>query len=435
LKKVLIISPYFPPVNAADMQRIRTSLPYFAANGWEPSVVMIDEAYADVSKDELLTASLPAGIPIYKVKALKKSLTAKLGLGSIALRALWHYRQKVDELLSGERFDLIYFSTTQFPVCALGARWKRKFRVPYVIDMQDPWYSEHYLEKPKSERPPKYRFIYALHKYLERVAMEQVDGLISVSQSYIDTLRNRYTALKDVPSSIITFGAYSPDIAVTHANRQRFTSLLTPDTVNIVYAGRGGNDMHKAIIPVFEALKIGLSEQPELFSKLRFYFIGTSYAPKGEGKPTILPLARQLGVEDFVTELTDRISYYHTLFILEQADALFIPGSDHSSYTASKIYPYLVVQKPLLAIFNKESSAAAILQTCALHAEVLTFDENQSQLTKAAYSVLKNWAAGKLSPVVLLDGFNHYSSAQLTSKQTDLFDSAITHFETTHTNA
>jgi hypothetical protein len=426
LKKVLIISPYFPPVNAADMQRIRTSLPYFAANGWAPSVVMIDEGYADVSKDELLTASLPADIPIYKVKALRKSLTSKLGLGSIALRAMWHYRRKVDEILAKERYDLVYFSTTQFPVCALGAHWKRKFKVPYVIDMQDPWYSEHYLDKPKNERPPKYRFIYALHKYLERTAMEQVDGLISVSESYIDVLRNRYATLKDVPSSVITFGAFSPDIAVTQANRRQFENLLTPGMINIVYAGRGGNDMHKAISPVFEALKRGLTEQPAFFSRMRFYFIGTSYAPKGEGKPTILPLARQVGVVDFVTEITDRISYYHTLFI---------PGSDHASYTASKIYPYLLVQKPLLAIFNKDSTAATILKTCALNVQVLTFDERPSQLAEAAYSVLTTWAKGKLSPVVLLDSFEAYSSAQLTTKQTDLFNSAVKHFEATYTNA
>jgi hypothetical protein len=74
LKKLLIISPYFPPVNAADMQRVRMSLPYFASFGWEAEVVMVNEDYTDIVKDDLLLQSIPPGIKIYKVKALKKAI-------------------------------------------------------------------------------------------------------------------------------------------------------------------------------------------------------------------------------------------------------------------------------------------------------------------------------------------------------------------------
>ena len=99
-----------------------------------------------------------------------------------------------------------------------------------------------------------------------------------------------------------------------------------------------------------------------LFGNIKLYFIGTSYAPAGQGAPTILPLAKQLGLEEQVTEITTRIGYYHTLTTLQQADALFIPGSDDPQYTASKIYPYLLTNKPLLAIFNSQSSAIDILE-------------------------------------------------------------------------
>ncbi|XHR93523.1 hypothetical protein ACFJIV_24885 [Mucilaginibacter sp. UC70_90] len=65
-KKLLIISPYFPPVNAADMQRVRMSLPYFAACGWEAEVVTIDDQYTDMAKDELLLQSLPRTLKFTK---------------------------------------------------------------------------------------------------------------------------------------------------------------------------------------------------------------------------------------------------------------------------------------------------------------------------------------------------------------------------------
>jgi hypothetical protein len=92
MKRLLIISPYFPPINAADMQRVRMSLPYFQELGWEVEVVTVDERYTDLPRDEFLLQSLPGGIKVHRVKALDKRWTSKLGLGSLALRSLWFYR-------------------------------------------------------------------------------------------------------------------------------------------------------------------------------------------------------------------------------------------------------------------------------------------------------------------------------------------------------
>lgn len=361
-KSILIISPYFPPLNAADMQRVRMSLPYFKAQGWDAEVVTVDEKYLDIAKDELLLKSIPPQIKIHKVNAFNKKWTSKFGLGSIALRSLWFYYKKVNQLLKNKRYDLIYFSTTQFPVCILGAYWKRRFDIPYVIDMQDPWHSDYYLDKPKDQRPPKYWFSYRLNKYLEPIAMENVSGIISVSHNYITDLKSRYPIIKDVPSAAITFGAFEPDMQIAADNSKNFINLLDPEFINIVYIGRGGSDLYKAITPVFEALQKGLVNDKQAFEQLKFYFIGTSYAPDGQGKTTILPFAKQYGVDHQVVEITERISYYHALLTLQKAHSIFIPGSDDPKYTASKLYPYLLTQKALLAIFNGESSAIPILK-------------------------------------------------------------------------
>lgn len=343
------------------MQRVRMSMSYFSQYGWEAEVVAVDQQYSDLPKDELLRESIPADAKIHYVKAFNKKWTAKIGLGSIALRSLWFYLLKVNRLLKDQRFDLIYFSTTQFPVCILGAYWKKRFKIPYVIDMQDPWHSNYYQDKPKEQRPPKYWFSYRLNKYLEPLAMKHAAGLISVSGDYIDTLKLRYPRISQIPSAVITFGAFEKDFDIAEKNRHLFKPLFSSDFINIVYIGRGGNDMHHAITPLIKALKAGLETDPEKFSRIRLYFIGTSYAAAGQGKQTILPLAKQYGVEGHVEEITDRISYFHTLLTLQSADALFIPGSDDPKYTASKIYPYLFANKNTLAIFNSQSPAIAVL--------------------------------------------------------------------------
>lgn len=403
------------------MQRVRMSLPYFKDFGWEASVVTIDSKHAEIAHDNLLVQSVPDYIKIYYVNALSKKWTSKLGLGSIALRSLRDYRRVVNSILQTNKYDLIYFSTTQFPVCILGAYWKKRFGIPYVIDMQDPWHSEYYKGKPKTQRPPKYWFSYRLNKYMEPIAMKHVGGVISVSDAYITDLKSRYPEMRHVPAATITFGAFEPDIKIAVNNRDKFNSLLQPAFKNIVYVGRGGMDMHKAIIPVFEALKKGIEDQPEIFAKLKLHFFGTSYAPTGKGIQTILPLAKQYGIEKNVIEFPDRISYYHTLLTLQQADALFIPGSDDPKYTASKIYPYLLTTKPLLAIFNEQSPAMGVL-----HEYGVTHAYGFNHIAPPVNIFLQQVSNGE----AVADNYNpaaieKYAAKNLTGSQCQLFNAVL----------
>jgi hypothetical protein len=417
------------------MHRVRTSLPYFATNGWDAEVVAVDPDFVDFSLDPLLTLSLPPDIVVHKVKAFRKSYTSKIGLGSLALRSLFFYLRFVNDLLKAKHYDLIYFSTTQFPVCILGAYWKRRFNIPYVIDMQDPWYSDYYETRPAAERPPKYWFSSRLNKYLEPIAIKKTDGLVSVSDDYISKLKERYPQVRTVPSAVITFGAFRPEMAIADAHAELFPDLLQPGFVNIVYIGRGGADLYSAISPVFESLRRGLTASPEFFGKFKFYFIGTSYAPPGQGSPTILPLARQFGVETSVVELTDRISYYHALVTLKKADALFIPGSDDPQYTASKLYPYLLAEKPILAIFNQFSSAIEIINQSSEGNIVVAIGKANEPGNPVVDETLRAWAAQRFNAVRLLPGFDAYGSEELTTRQTILFNEALDYFETQNTGA
>jgi hypothetical protein len=423
MKRLLIISPYFPPANAADMQRVRLSLPYFLQFGWEAEVVTVDERYSQSVQDKLLVQNLPANVKIHRIKAFDNKWTSKIGLGSLALRALWYYKQKVNRLLTEGKYDLIYFSTTQFPICILGAHWKKKFGVPYVIDFQDPWHSEYYQDKPKSERPPKYWFSYRLNKFLEPIALTEVNGLISVSAGYLTDLCKRYPVVQDVPKAVIPFGFEQNDLTVARAHQSEYPRLLSAECKNLVYVGRGGMDMHRSIIPLFEALQSMLTAYATSFPALRIYFIGTSYAPNGRGRSSIMPLAEDYGVQDYVTEITDRISFYHTLVTLQHADALFIPGSDDPKYTASKLYPYLSSRKPILAIFNDDSPALKTLMDCgAEHA----YGYNEASLNFYVESFLEQLIAAKLTtPVYDQRALAEFDAVNMTSRQCEIFDQVL----------
>ncbi|MES2650192.1 MAG: glycosyltransferase [Bacteroidota bacterium] len=425
MKKALIISPYFAPSNAADMQRIRMSLPYFSANNWEVELVTVDTKHSDFPIDPLLLKSIPSGIIIHKVGAFSKKWTSKFGLGSIALRSLYFYRKKVNTLLSKNRYDLIYFSTTQFPVCILGAYWKKKFGIPYVIDIQDMWHSDYYQNKPKAERPKKYWFSYRLNKYLEPIAMKHADGIISVSKNYIDILKQRYPNLQSKPTEVITFGAFDVDfeIAEQYAAELDITYQTNSNRINLVYVGRGGHDMRESLQILFECFKEGLNNNTALFERIHFNFIGTSYAPAGTGVPTIKPIADEFGMGKYVTEITDRIGFFKSIRNLQKANGLLIIGSNDGNYTASKLFPYILTGNHILAILHTNSSAGSILKTCNA-GELITLQENIIDSAK----IFKEFI-DKINMNIPLnikwEEFEPYTAAYLTKKQTNVFNQII----------
>ncbi|RYE35699.1 MAG: hypothetical protein EOP42_06080 [Sphingobacteriaceae bacterium] len=379
------------------------SLSFFKDFGWEAEVVCVDECYSDLPKDELLQQSLPPDCIIHKVKAFSKKWTSKFGLGSLALRSMWYYRKEVMLLLQAKKF-------------------------PYLIDMQDAWHSEYYQDKPKKDRPRKYWFSYRLHRFLEPLAMQTCDGLISVSQAYIDTLQQRYPPLKTKPNAVIPFGAFEEDFEIARNYYTHCQPAIQPktDKIQVVYVGRGGKDMQQSIKLVFKVLKEALQTDFETYNRLHFYFIGTSYAPKELAEATIYPIAVTLGVENQVTEITDRIGFYSTINTLLAADALLIPGSDDPEYTASKIYPYLLAEKPLLAILHQKSSAAKLIVSCSLQSVVATFpdqQENQQQKIRETLNFWANFSTTK-NPVNRKN-FQEFTAKQMTAKQVSIFE-AIT---------
>lgn len=429
MKKVLIISPHFPPINAADMQRVRHSLPYFKEMGWLPEVIAVKpECVESYSTDLLLNETIPSDINIHYVDAYDVSKTRKFGLGSLSMRSFFQYMKKGNELLKSGDFDLVYFSTTAFHVMALGRYWKQKFGVPFVLDIQDPWRNDFYLDKPKNQRPPKFWLAYNIDKYLEKYTMKKLGGVISVSQGYVDTFLNRYSYLNPEQFTVIPFGYSTVDFDVMQKSITTTQIAINASKKNIVYVGRGGYDMKLATECFFTALKQVVEEIPTIKDKVHCWFIGTSYAKVGKGNPTLKPNADNIGVGDMVTEITDRVPFFETLYLLKNATGLFVPGSTDKSYTASKIYQYVLAKRPLLAIFYDGSSVLPILKKAGV-GTVVSFDDSL-QFTPEMIARCKEFIIQLVNSedqTVDYDesAFDEYSAKAMTKKQTDFFDKVI----------
>lgn len=349
-RRVLIVSPHFPPVNAPDMQRVRQALPHLAAAGWEAEVLAVDPAGVDAPKDPLLAAASPPQVPVHRVSVMSPRIGRWLGRGTLARRALGPMGRRGDELLASGRFDLVFFSTTQFSVLRLGPRWRLRHGVPFVVDWQDPWVTDYY-SRPGAPRPPggwRYRWSQAEARRHEGACLAAASGWVGTSENYQRDLAQRHAGFARLPQAVIPFGFDPGDFEI--ATRLGVTPAVaaTSGQRHFAYVGAAGPIMAPALRTLFGALAAARASAET--DALRFHFIGTSYAPAGRATPSVQPLAAEFGVGDLVAESPERVGYFAGLQALRTADALLLLGSADTGYNPSKIATLLHAGKPILAI-------------------------------------------------------------------------------------
>lgn len=372
--RLLILSPHFVPSNAADQQRVRMYLPHLLALGWQITVLAVDPRDVATPQDPLLLEQLPGQVQVIRVRTLPLWLARLLKRRSLGWRALGPLRRAGNALLRQQQFDLLYVSTTQFGVCRLALEWQRRFALPYVFDLQDPWISDHHLRNPQ-EAPPGGRLKYALAQAAARRWEPRVLGraaaITVVSPQYRTQLLARYPLRPASTVLHLPFGVDPQDFQHMRASGTE-QQLFDPadGREHWVYVGRGGADLAAALAPLFAALASWRQENPEAASKVQLHFIGTSYAAADQARTDILPLAQAAGVASQVSEHPARIPYLQALRCLVDAHALLLPASSDAAYQPSKLHLCLLAQRPLLALLHQDGPVLQQLQgltgVCAL---------------------------------------------------------------------
>lgn len=427
LKNLLIISPHFPPINAPDMQRIRQSLPYYQENGFNPIIVCSVAKFIEGYSDESLLQTIPGDIEVIRIKGLPYKLTRLFGLGNIGLRSFLHYLFGVNKILKKRKIDLIFFSTTVFPLLALGNYWKKKFNIPYIIDMQDPWLDFEYLKKPKELRPKKFWFMHIIDRILEPIAMKNADGVIAVTQQYLDTLKTRYKNIMDDNTEVITFGFSAKDFKIAEKEIIKLSEWhLSENNIRGVYTGVVNKDMLPVIETIFKALKKILETDFLSNKNIKLFFIGTNYATGASVKEMVKPLAIKYDIENYIVEVTSRLPYLIALKLMIKADFLLLIGSTNKAYTASKLYPYLFSQKPLLAVFNKESSVINIIKKLiSVNPVAFESEKLESHLEDIKDQLIDILSHKENKTNINMDELQQFSAERLTQRQVVFFNKIL----------
>jgi glycosyltransferase involved in cell wall biosynthesis len=360
MRKVVILSPYFPPSTIAGVHRPRHLIKHLPDFGWEPIVLCVDEAFHSERLDPGLAALVPKDIRIVKAPAIPAAVTRRFGIGDIGLRGYRGLSNSLSSLLRHEKIDAVLITGSPFYPFLLSKSVKQAFGIPVILDFQDPWVSAWGASRAPMTKPWAAHY---LARLLEPRAVAFADFITSVSDRQNAELLARYPTFPRDRVAAIPLGGDSEDYDYLRKHPPSEREVVLPaDAFNISYVGTMLPRSIPLLEAIFSAVREFVDQRTEGHSRIRLNFVGTSNQPNGFNANRVKPLAERHGIEHLVTEVSQRIPYLEALDVLANSDALMLIGSDEPHYTASKIYPALLSGRPYLGIFHEASSAYEILQ-------------------------------------------------------------------------
>jgi len=211
LKKVLIITYYWPPSGGGGVQRWVKFVKYLREFGWEP-IVFTPENPERPSIDNSLQNDIPENIQLIKNKVwepfgIYKKLTGKKKTDKMQTAFLSEKKSKVSilenlsiwvrgnffipdarkfwikpsvkllsDFLKNNTVDVIVTTGPPHSAHMIGLSLKKEFQIPWLADFRDPWTNiDYYNDLKLTKRADK------IHHKLEKQVLETADQVVVIS--------------------------------------------------------------------------------------------------------------------------------------------------------------------------------------------------------------------------------------------------------------
>ncbi|MCD6441460.1 MAG: glycosyltransferase family 4 protein, partial [Candidatus Marinimicrobia bacterium] len=375
LKKVLIITYYWPPAGGPGVQRVLKFAKYLPEFGWQPIILTVKNGeYPAI--DISLQKEIPANCKVYNTFSLEPNFVYKkfTGMGSdekiptavlAAENTNWKKRlanwirlnlfipdakigwipfavRKGKKIIKAEKPDII-FSSSPPPTVHLIARKLAKWsRIKWVADFRDPWTDIHYYENQNRNKVVK-----QFDSYLERAVLRNADKISCISRLDIEEDFAKKT---------------DPEKCVNIANgydEADFLNIKTGVTKSkkfiILHIGAVGKERNP--LNLFKAickLADGKIITPEIFT-LRFI---------GHVDELVLQSIKSENIEpfvDFIAYLPHSEALAQTIF----ADVMLLlvtQSEKNRRILPGKTFEYMRTGKPILALGPESGEVARILK-------------------------------------------------------------------------
>lgn len=377
LRRVLMITPHFPPDSSAAAHRVRILAPHLPAAGWEPTVLTLRPDAYESRLDPSLAGLVPDTLRVIRVPAWPARVTRRIGLGDLGIRSFRSLHRAASSLLVHERFDALFITIYPTYTALLGPGLKRRFGVPFVLDYQDPWVGEwgRSVGGGANGRPDlKSRTSRAMATRLEPIAVRAADALTAVSRATFEGPLSRVGTPPPAVCAEIPLGGDPCDISYLRAHPRPNAFFDRRD--GAVHVCSVGTILPRATQTVRALLAAARTIEGRLGVPLRLHFFGTSNQ-WGTQPVRVVPLAQEAGIEGLVHEEPGRLDYLDALQMLADAHVNLVLGSDEPHYTASRLFPALMAGRPVLAAVHRASTVVPWIEQSGASAHVVSFDERR----------------------------------------------------------
>jgi glycosyltransferase involved in cell wall biosynthesis len=357
MKKVLIITYYWPPAGGPGVQRVLKFAKYLPEFGWQPIVLTVANGnYPAI--DESLVNDIPAECKIYKTNIfephlLYKKFTGKKSTYNIptgVLNKTEHetFREKFSKwirlnlfipdarigwlpsalrmgktIIEQENIDIVFTSSPPASVHLIAKKLSQKYGLKWITDFRDPWLElSSYQDRPRS----------AVTKYidgkLEAKVLNNADTVVSISPEIINLFKQKV-------------GEKNFKIIYNGFDKEDFKDLVQKksDIFTITYTGFLSNRrLPKPLIPALKKLK-------DKKIDFRLQMIGRTC---NEFKDIV----EQNNLLD-KTIFTEYVQHKKALGYLINSDVLLLVIDDlpnNTGFLTGKIFDYFGCRKPIFAI-------------------------------------------------------------------------------------
>ena len=437
MKRVLIISYYWPPTGGSGVQRWVKFAKYLPSEGWQP-VIYTPENPEQLAVDESLAAEVPEVAEIVKtriiepyelykkllrrsghskeavevnpVNAQNKSLLQKAAMwvrGNLFRpdpRCLWigPSVRFLKKYLKEHPVDLIVSTGPPQSMHMIGLRLSRETELPWIADFRDPWtkifYFKHLSMTPATEK---------WHKKMEKMVLDEASAVVAVSP----LVQQEFQAMTDTPVELITNGFDECDFpAEPCTNAYGGTSK----EFTVTHTGLFAADGNPTVLWDVLAEKC---KADETFRKLlRIKLIGKT-------DDQIFKALKDRGLEESLINMGYQT---HSVAVDQQrqASVLILPLRKEPEYRAvlpGKLFEYLASQRPILGIGQPDGAMAMIVKETRT-GTVIDWNDKEG-IRQYIEQCWERHLEGRLSS----DGadLSRFTRRSLTRRMAGLFDNII----------
>ncbi len=376
MKKVLIISYYFPPSGGPGVQRVLKFVKYLPQFGWEPIVLTVDGGDFP-ARDESLLNEIPPATKVFRTKIfepyrLYRKLTGKpaaapidvenipLGNGKRSLterlagfvretffipdaRVGWYpYAVPVAlDIVKHEKVDAVYSSSPPYSSAVIAREVHKKTGLPWIAGFRDPWIG--FISSPDRWFFPK-----MIDKYLERSVYEEANLIECAWRGIVKDFQNKYPHVSPLKCLHLPNGFDSEDYPHwEEMPHEKFT---------VTYTGSMYGRRNPATL--LRALEELVSEGKVDKQKIRLKFIGRFGA---EVNAMLEETALKRAIE-----VVPYIAHRESIKELLKADCLLLivdESKESAEIVPGKVFEYLGARRPILALAQEGAIAEILRET------------------------------------------------------------------------